>query len=128
MARGDKRFRLDFARSVHGNWVWFIMVYKILKGTSSGWRRCLGGVDTTARADTMVGPGREGENERRAIQKHRKDNAMNMTLFCLRHLLKSKEEMGEGNGRDVVALTALSRLLDHSQRHPQFASNGQDHW
>ena len=114
MAKGDKRFRLDFARSVHGNWVWFIMVYKMLKGTASGWRRCLGGVETTARADTMVGPGRDGENEGRAIQKHRKDNAMN--IFCLRHLLKSKEEMGEGKGRDVVALTAL-RQITHQDIH-----------
>ena len=66
MARGDTRFRLDFARSVHGNWVWFIMVYKMLKGTSSGWRRCLGGVDTTARADTMVG--HEGKEKMNAKQ------------------------------------------------------------
>ena len=49
MYAGELKFNLDFARSVHGNWVWFDMVYPMLKRTASGWRRRLGGVDTTAK-------------------------------------------------------------------------------
>ena len=47
-------FKLDFARSLPGNWVWFIMIYTMLKGTCSGWRLVLGGVDTRAKSDLMV--------------------------------------------------------------------------
>ena len=90
------------------------MIYPMLKGTAPGWRRCLGGVDTTAKADVMVGPGRDGEDEQQAIRKHRKDNEVN--LFCLRHLLKIKTETGEGKGRDVVSLGAL-RKVSHADLH-----------
>jgi hypothetical protein len=114
MAAGAQEFRLDFARSLHGNWVWFIMVYKMLKGTCSGWRRCLGGVDTTSGGDLMVGPGRSGEDPKVAIRKHRKDNDVN--IFCLQHLIKVKEASGEGQGRDAVALTAL-RPITHQDIH-----------
>jgi hypothetical protein len=34
MSEGALSFKLEFARRLHGNWVWFTMVYKKLKGTS----------------------------------------------------------------------------------------------
>ena len=109
MASGDTRFRLDFAQSSHGNGVWFVMIYKMLTGMGSGWRRCLQGVDTTARGSTMVSPGREGGNMAAAMRKHRKDNAVN--IFCLQHLLKIKERSGEGSGRYDVSIAALRQIL-----------------
>ena len=39
------------------------------------------------------------------MHKHRKDN--DVEVFCLRHLLAVKDGAGEGQGRDVVALSAL---------------------
>ena len=114
MAAGATKFRLNFAQTLHGNWVWFVMIYKMLKGTASGWRRCLHGVDTTSKGDTMVSPGSEGENEQAAIRKHRKDNAVN--IFCLKHLLKVKDGAGEGKGQDTVSLTAL-QTITHKDIH-----------
>ena len=114
MAAGATKCRLDFAQTLHGNWVWFVMIYKMLKGTASEWRRCLQGIDTTSKGDTMGSPDREGENEQAAIRKHRKDNAVN--IFCLKHLLKVKDGTGEGQGRDTVSLTAL-QVLTHKDIH-----------
>ena len=108
------KFRLDFALTLHGNWVWFVMIYKMLKGTASGWRRCLQGVDTTSKGDTMVSPGREGDEEQAAIRKHRNDNAVN--IFCLKHILKVKDGTGEGHGQDAVSLTVL-QTITHKDIH-----------